>query len=61
MEERLYAIINKIDCGDSDIIKAKTELEAVSIFCEEREIYKMTMDEFFEKYKTFVVPNRNSH
>ena len=59
MEEKVYAIINKTECYDSDVIKAKTELEAVAIFCEEREITTMTIDKFFEKYKTFVVTNSN--
>ena len=61
MEERLYVIINKTNPNDCDAIKSKTELEAVAIFCEKRKIDTMTIDEFFEKYKTFVSVKSNNH
>lgn len=61
MEERLYVIINKTNPNDHYTTKSKTELEAIARFCEERKIETMTIDKFFEKYKTFVATNSRSH
>ena len=57
MEDKLYVIINKTNPNDYYVTKSKTELEAVAKFCEERKIDTMLIDEFFEKYKTFVATN----